>query len=133
MPKTNYLKNTKGLTSTQAAALQLTDGRTDDAKLANRAAEVDFEVGQSGFYFDALDKDHLVKTIGFPFDVSIKHKKLTVYSKQEPFVSKAVNFSGDMNEKTVDKLVTLCLDVKKLYEDAKESGQDGNSKTTSNN
>jgi hypothetical protein len=119
MPNTKYLKQTDGISSAQAAALYLTDGRTDDAKLVNHARDIDNAVGEHGFYFDALDKDHLVKTIGFPFEVVIKHKKLTVFARDKPQVTKTVKFSGIENEQMVEKLVALCLDVKQLYEESK--------------
>lgn len=119
MPKPNYLTPKEGLTSAQAAALHLTDGRTDNAELANRAAQVDAEVKEHGFYFDALDRDHLVKTIGFPFEVVIRGKRLTVYAKDKPEITKTVKFSGIENEAMVEKLVALCLDVKAMYEESK--------------
>lgn len=119
MPKTDYLKPKEGVTSAQAAALYMTDGRTDDAGLVNKATKIDNAVGEHGFYFDALDKDHLVKTIGFPFEVVIKNKRLTVYAKEKPEITKTVKFSGIENEKMVEKLVALCLDVKKMYEEEK--------------
>lgn len=116
MPKTDYLTPKEGVTSEQAAALYLSDGRTDDAKLVNKAREADVNAGEHGFYFDALDKDHLVKTIGFQFEVVIKHKKLTVFARDKPAITKTVKFSGIENEQMVEKLVGLCLDVKAMYE-----------------
>lgn len=118
MPNPDFLKPKPGMTSLEAAALYLSDGETSDPAKAAHYADA------SVLNIDELQKAHLRRMMGFDWEVTMKDKRMTVYSKEYPYVSKTVKTSGIMNERTVDKLVDLCLEVKLLFEAEKEAGKE---------
>lgn len=115
MPNPKYLQPQPGLTSVQAAALYLSDGKTDDPEEAVHYNATG--AGADGFQMDELQKAHLRRMMGFNFEVKLKHKKITVYSTETPYVMHETKYSGIMNEKTVDKIVDACATLKELYEE----------------
>jgi hypothetical protein len=99
----------KKLTSLEAAALYLSGGATTDPEKA-----VHYDQGQE-LQMDALQRAHLRRMMGFNFELKIRDKKLVVSSAQPPYVSTWCGYPGEMDEKTVDKLVEACLRLKTKY------------------
>lgn len=120
MPDPRFLEPKPGMSSLEAAALYLSDGETSDPAKAAHYADA------SVLDLDELQKAHLRRMMGFDWSVTMKDKRMTVFSTEYPYVSKTVKTSGVMNEKTVDKLVDTCLAVKLLFEEekAKDEGKD---------
>jgi hypothetical protein len=115
------------MTSLEAAALYLSDGATKDP---NEAVHYNATgAGSDGFDLDELQKAHLRRMMGCDFSITIKNKRLTVFTTEYPYVSKTVKTSGLMNEKTVDKLVDTCLAVKLMFEEEKQKVADNESDT----
>jgi hypothetical protein len=129
MTKSDYLdpaKNPK-MTSTEAAAMYLSNGMTKDvakAKLidANKATELNM---------DALQRAHLRRMMGFDFQVKFAPNKIHISTQQEPYLSTHCKLKdGDITEDgyitnmpTVDRLVDACgrLKVKHDTEMAKRT------------
>lgn len=103
----------KPMTSLEAAALYLSNGETNDpAKAAHYTDGTILDM-------DELQRAHLRRMMGVDFGVSIKDRKMTVFTKEYPYVSKSIRIGKTITEKTIDKLVDLCLSVKLQYEEDK--------------
>lgn len=112
------------LTSTEAAALILSEGRTTDPQLAETyvsSVELDIE---------ALKKSGLRREMGFDFQVKMRPNYLLCLSKQSPYVhTKALIKPGEVDEygniispELIDRLVAACLRLKVKWD--KETGAD---------
>lgn len=113
----------KGLTSVEAAALYLSDGRTADPNLAviidqNRQNDIDM---------DALQRAHLRRMMGFDFRIKFAPNKIHISSKQPPYVTTWCRLKeGDAletpqgfqltNEQAIDRLVDACARLKDKYD-----------------
>lgn len=113
MPNAKYLEPKKGMTSLQAAAMYLSDGKTDDAEEVNQTVE------QERFTMDTLQKAHLTKLMGFRFSVDVTYKKITVKSDEAPFLRQSASFSGVMDEEAVNTIVALCGKLKEAWDKEK--------------
>jgi hypothetical protein len=108
-----------GLTSVEAAALYLSNGRTKDPTLAgiideNRQNELDM---------DGLQRAHLRRMMGFDFEIQIMSRAILVTAKGKGKLlrTRAKMYPGDIeagqitNEAAVDRLVEACVRLKQKH------------------
>lgn len=111
----------QGMTSVEAAALILSQGKTKDPALAEALS-----TGQD-LDMEALQRAHLRRMMGFDFRIKVQPNKIHVSSKQEPYVTTWCRLNeGDAflahdgpkltNEKVVDRLVDACARLKVKYD-----------------
>lgn len=109
----------KGMTSIEAAALILSEGRTKDAK---QAAEMSQGVDLN---MDGLQRAHLRRMMGFDFEMQQMPNVILVTSKQKPLVrvrckvleGEIDNYGNFISEALIDRLVEACLRLKNKYEE----------------
>lgn len=112
-----------GLTSTEAAALFLSEGRTMNQQEAEALAS-----GQA-FDMDDMQRAHLRRMMGFNFKVKITGRKLLVIAKEGPRVrTHAKIMPGDLDkfgnvasQELIDRLVEACLRLKVKWDKAQEN------------
>lgn len=106
------------LTSLQAAALILSEGRTDDVEKAELLAsgnELDME---------ALQRAHLRRMMGFDFRMKFRPNKIHVSTTQDPYLSTHCKLQeGDtdkygniVNPDVIPRLVAACVRLKAKYD-----------------
>ncbi len=102
----------------------LTEGSTPapDRKLTSVQAaqeylDTEWEKSQL-FDMDALTRSHLRRMMGFDFQIKQDERKLHVYAKEYPHTHTHCRYDGEINEKTIDKLVDACLRLKIKHEEA---------------
>jgi hypothetical protein len=117
-------KKKTGLTSEEAAALFLSDGRTKDVQMAtvldqNAKNELDM---------DALQRAHLRRMMGFDFRLKVAPNKIHCSSMQRPYVTTHMKLKdGDLietpkgwgltNEAAIDRLVDACARLKTKWDE----------------
>lgn len=118
----------KGLTSIEAAALILSDGKTTDPTMAASISD------GNDLDMDALQRSHLRRMMGFDFRMKVAPNKIHVSSKQEPYVTtycklkegdvlETFNGFGLTNEDVIDRLVDACSRLKAKWETANDTKQ----------
>lgn len=116
-------KKKTGLTSEEAAALFLSDGRTKDVQMAtildqNAKNELDM---------DGLQRAHLRRMMGFDFRVKLAPNKIHVSSTDPPYLSthmklkegdavETIQGFGLTNEAAIDRLVDACARLKDKWD-----------------
>lgn len=120
-----------GLTSVEAAALFLSDGKTSDPRLA----QVIDENKQNELDIDGLQRAAIRRELGFDFRLKFAPNKIHVSSTQRPYVSTHMKLKegdaivkldgqvGLTNEDAIARLVEACLRLKERYYAAKEKQQ----------
>lgn len=114
--------NPIGLTSEEAAALFLSDGRTknvEEAQLIDRGQELSL---------DGLTRAALRRNMGFDFEVKVRPNKLHVFSTEGPRVTAHAKVKdGELDDHQniisqdlIDRLVNACLVLKQRHEAATE-------------
>ena len=100
------------MNSIEAAALYLSEGATTDPIEAEKIAN-----GQT-LDMDALQKSHLTRMMGFPFEMKLRPNKIHFSSKVEPYTTTWCRVIGTdlSDEAQVDKIVDACLRLKLKYE-----------------
>lgn len=110
----------QGLSSTEAAALFISEGRTTNVQEAEA-----FASGQA-FDIDAMQRAHLRRMMGFDFKVKISGQKLLVIAKEGPKVrTHAKIMPGDLDkygnivsEDLIGRLVEACVRLKVKWDKA---------------
>jgi hypothetical protein len=116
-----------GMTSVEAAALFLSDGKTTDPQLA---AVID-ENAKNELDMDGLQRAHLRRMMGFNWRTKVAPNKIHVSSTERPFVSTHMKLKdGDIietpggfgltNEAAINRLVEACARLKERYQAALE-------------
>lgn len=108
------------MTSIEAAALYLSQGKTTDPVLATAIDESRNE----DMGLDAFQKSHLRRMMGFDFRMKMAPNKIHVSSKEEPYVSthckikegETDKHGNIIKEELIDRLVEACLRLKTKYE-----------------
>jgi hypothetical protein len=106
--------NKENLSSEEAAALLLSGGQTKNPREAEHIAS-----GGDGLNLDELQRAHLRRLMGFDFSITVRNKKISVFSTVEPYVTSWCGYNGTMDERAIDKLIVTCLRLKKKYEATK--------------
>ena len=106
----------KNLTSDQAAALLISEGKTSNAEDAAFYQTVE-DIGDE-FVFDLQEslRNDLKRRMGFDFAVEIRKTKVTVRAVEGKQVSKWMRRPKEWTPKDIEKLVKICLKVKKEWE-----------------
>jgi hypothetical protein len=108
------IANQTNLTSREAAALILSDGRTSDV------AEAELLTSAPSLELDGLQRAHLRRMMGFNFAVKVHGSRILVISKEGPHIITRCNIkSGEMDdygnitsEKLIERLVNACVRLK---------------------
>lgn len=112
----------QSMSSVEAAALLLSEGKTTNPYLAGILSE---EKG-SELDMDAMQKAHLRRMMGFDFKIRIEGKRLLVTSKEGPELrTRAQIKQGEIDElgnitseDLIDRLVDACLRLKTKWDEA---------------
>lgn len=116
----------KGLTSLEAAAMYLSDGKTTDPSIAAVMASNAPVIGEDDIKLDRQQKAHLVEMMGFDFKIKITPTKIHVSNVGKPHFSAYTRLTqGDlapdgmiMNMDTVNRLVDACERLKIKHDKA---------------
>lgn len=107
-------KKKLGVTSTEAAALLMSDGRTSDPEEAALLAQ------GSILDMDALQRSALRNMMGFDFRIKPAPNKYHVSSTKPPYVTTWCKYTGIEDEAFIDRLVDACLRLKIKHDKANQ-------------
>lgn len=100
----------KGMTSLDAAALVLSDGRTTDPEKAEAYA-----TGHT-FDMDALEKSALVRWTGFPFSMTVYRNRI-LFTDDTTNLKTTCLWTEPMDMKTGKRMLRALARLKKLHDD----------------
>lgn len=122
-----------GITSVDAAALFLSDGRTTDPTLAAMIDEAESLPGLEKKDYEALERGELRDMMGFDFKIKIApaKSKLLVSSKEGPKVrthakvkpGEVDDYGNIISEELIGRLVQACVRLKEKWDAANEKGK----------
>lgn len=108
----------ESLSSLEAAALFLSEGKTSDPQVASIMAN------EKTFDMDGMQKSHLRRMMGFDFKVKIDTRKILITSKDEHQMRARCRvlpgeldaYGNIISEDLIDRLVDACLRLKTRWD-----------------
>lgn len=114
------------MSSTEAAALFLSDGKTTDPNLAAMMDDPNLiDIETNPLKLDMKQRAELRRMMGFSFTIKETSKKIHVYSKEGPKLSTHCSLkNGLVDNSVIDDLVDACLRLKIKWDKAVDKLED---------